>query len=70
MIYKYDSLESTNKTAKEMAGGLVLISRNIQLITGEVSAIRQSADSTEASSEELLKIANDLDDIISKFKTS
>ena len=53
-----------------MATGLINISKNIQLINIETGAVQKNADSTKKSSEELLKIANDLEDMISKYKTS
>jgi len=65
-----NNISEINNTAKDMASGLLNISKNIQLINTEAGAVQENAGSTKQSSEELLKIANDLEEMISKYKTS
>jgi methyl-accepting chemotaxis protein len=59
-----------NRTARAMADGVVGISKNLQFINEEAVAVHGGADATKAASEELLNMANVLDGLISKFKTS
>ena len=65
-----NNIGEINRTGREMASGLMDISKNIQLINEEAGAVQENADSTKASSGELLKIASDLESYILKFKTS
>jgi len=65
-----NNISEINRAAKEMATGLVDISRTIQLINKEAGTAQQSADSTKEASEQLLQTANDMEDLISRFKTN
>ena len=63
-----NNINEINRTANEMSSGIIDISKNVQLINVEVGQLLQSADSTKSSSENLLKVANDLDEFIHEFK--
>jgi len=65
-----NNISEINRAAKEMAAGLIEISKNLQLINSESGQVRESADLTKHSSEELLKTANGLEVFISKFKVT
>ena len=65
-----NNMSEINRAAKEMASGLIDISKNIQLIDEEAGATKLSADSLKLSSEELLRTANDMEELISRFKIS
>jgi methyl-accepting chemotaxis protein len=57
---------ATNSMAEEIVG----ISKNIQIINEEAEAVSNGADITKSSSEGMLKIANNLESLMSKFKTN
>ena len=63
-----NNISEINRAATEMTSGVVDISRNIQLINEEAGSFRESADSTKHSSEELYRIAGDLEAFASTFK--
>jgi len=65
-----NNISEINRAAKEMVTGLIDISKNTQLINEEAGTVQQSADSAKLLSEELLKVASDLEEFISKFKNS
>ena len=51
-----------------MVEGLVEISKNIQLVDGEASAIQLNAETSKQASQDLLNIANDLESMLAKFR--
>ena len=63
-----NNINEINRAANEMTNGIVDISKNVQLINTEVGELLHNADSTKRSSEDLLQVANDLDQFISEFK--
>jgi methyl-accepting chemotaxis protein len=65
-----NNMSEINNTSKDMATGLINISKNIQLMSEETNLVQKNAGSTKLSSEELLKIANDLEVMVSKYKIS
>ena len=65
-----NNMNEINRSAQEMALGLVDISKNIQYINEEASEVNHSASETKEASEIILKIAGDMEDSVSSFKTS
>ncbi|MCL2636902.1 MAG: methyl-accepting chemotaxis protein [Oscillospiraceae bacterium] len=65
-----NNMNEINQTVKNMATGILEISKSVQLISAETGAVQKNADSTKTSSLELLKIANDLEEMISRYKTN
>jgi methyl-accepting chemotaxis protein len=65
-----NNMSEITKAANDMAFGLVGISKNIVLIDEEAGAVRNGADASRLLSEELLGTANELDEMISKFKSN
>ena len=65
-----NNIGEINRVAKEMLLGLADISKNIQFINEESGMSKESADSAQLLSEELLNTANDMEDFILKFKIS
>ncbi|MCL2809797.1 MAG: methyl-accepting chemotaxis protein [Treponema sp.] len=65
-----NNMNEINRTAKDMALGLIDISKTIQLISEEAGNSQRTVITIRNSSEKLLNMANELEDIISNFKTS
>jgi len=65
-----NNINEINRAAKEMASGLVDISKNIQLINEESGKAQHSADSAKQSSEELIATANEMETFMKQFKVS
>ncbi|MCL2721368.1 MAG: methyl-accepting chemotaxis protein [Treponema sp.] len=65
-----NNMNEINRTTKDMAFGLIDISKTIQLISEEAGLSQKNMLSIKVSSEELLKMANELEDLVSSFKTS
>ena len=63
-----NNISEINRAAKEISTGVLDISKNIQHINLEAGTFQESADSTKESSEELFRIASDLEEFILKFK--
>jgi methyl-accepting chemotaxis protein len=65
-----NNINEIDRAAKEMATGLVDISKTVHLINKEAGVAKDSADSAQLSSEELLKTASGMEEFILKFKIS
>jgi len=63
-----NNMNEINRTAQEMTSGLIDISRNLQHINEEAGAVNKSADSTNDTSEIILKMANELEESVINFK--
>jgi len=63
-----NNIKEIDRAAKEMVSGLNEISKSVQLIDAEAGTVQGGADATKASSVTLLRTANDLEAMISKFK--
>ena len=62
-----NNMNEINRTAQEMTSGLIDISKNLHLISEEAVAVNKSADSTNDTSEIILKMANELEDSVKNF---
>jgi len=65
-----NNMSEINNTAVEMSSGLVDISKNIHHLTDEAGEVNESASYTKDASEIILKIAGEMEDSVSRFKTS
>ena len=63
-----NNVSEINRTAQEMTSGLIDISKNLQLINEEAGAVNKSATSTSEASEDILKMANELEKSVEDFK--
>ena len=63
-----NNISEINRAAKEISTGVIEISKNIQHINNEAGTFQESADATKLTSEELFRLASDLEEFILKFK--
>ncbi|MCL2440568.1 MAG: methyl-accepting chemotaxis protein [Treponema sp.] len=65
-----NNMSEINRATREMASGLIDISKTVQHISEETNVSQQNTISIRNSSEELLKMANELETLVSNFITS
>ena len=63
-----NNISELNRAAKEISAGVIDISKNIQHIDDETATFMENADSTKLSSEELFRIAGELEVFTTTFK--
>ena len=64
------NMSEISRAAKEMASGLIDISKTVQHISEETTISKENTVSIRNLSEELLKMASELEELVSAFKTT
>jgi len=63
------NMDEISRAAKEMTSGIYDISKNIFMINDEAAEVSQSAGHTKEAGEIILKIAGEMEDSVSRYKT-
>jgi len=65
-----NNINQINRAAKEMTVGVDDISKNINLVSSEAESVKESANTAKETSQQLLNVANEMEEFISQFQIS